>query len=168
MIGAAGGVAQRDGRTLEPVTTAPLGRVRVLLVDDEVPVLQSMAAVLEDDCAVSTAPDGLRALELLDRGDFDVVCSDYKMPRMNGLELLRKIRERSSEVGFVLVTGMTDYLRDKVAEQPDGGQFHAVLVKPYDPQQLIESIERASKFAQMRRAVGAATSASKRLRRKGH
>jgi len=140
-------------------------RVRVLLVDDEDALLESMAALLEGDCVVSKARDGHQALALLTAGAFDVVCSDYQMPRMNGLDLLRCIRARSSDVGFVLVTGMRDYL-DKVAEQPDGGQFHAVLVKPYDPQQLIEAVERAAKFANMRRAVDAAKTASGRLRKR--
>lgn len=140
-------------------------RVRVLVVDDDDVHLGLMAALLEDDCVVSKARDGQQALELLAESEFDVVCSDYQMPRMSGLDLFRRIRAQSSDVGFVLVTGMREYL-DKVAEQPDGGQFHSVLVKPYDPEQLIEAVERAAKFAHMRRAVDAARSASSRLKRR--
>ncbi|UJR82357.1 response regulator [Sandaracinus amylolyticus] len=139
-------------------------RWRVLLVDDEDVLLQSMSAVLEDDFEVVVASDGARALERIEEQPFDVVCSDYKMPRMDGLELLRRLRERAIDVGFVLVTGMRDY---KLATQPDGDQFHCVLLKPCDPAQLIESIQRAATFAQMRRAVDAAQTASSRLRKRG-
>lgn len=147
------------------MSEAPVeSRIRVLVVDDDVVHLRLMTTILEDGCEVSTARDGEQALARIERGELDVVCSDYKMPRMNGLELFRRLSARSSDVGFVLVTGMKESL-ETIAEQPDGGQFHTVLVKPYEPEQLIEAVTRAARFAQMRRAVGAATSSSKRLKR---
>ena len=121
-----------------------------------------MAAILEDDHDVCTAGDGREALELLAAGGIEVVCTDFQMPRMNGLELLARARATSSNVGFVLVTGMRDYIRE-VAGLPDGAQFHSVLVKPYEPEQLVEAVSRAARFAGMRRAVDAATAASGRL-----
>ena len=67
-------------------------------------------------------------------------------------------------LGFVLVTGMKEYVQE-VAALPEGADFHSVLVKPYEPPQLIEAVARAARFASMRRAVDAATAASGRLKK---
>lgn len=145
------------------VSSAP-SQARILVVDDDEVHLGLMVAILEETWDVTTARDGLQALELLAAGGIDVVCTDLQMPRMTGVELLARARARSSDVGFVLVTGMRDYLRE-VAAQPDGAQFHSVLVKPYEPEQLVEAVSRAASFAGMRRAVDAATAASGRLKK---
>ena len=81
--------------------------IRVLVVDDEPGLLEVTAEFLQlsGDLEVSTAPSGPRALELLQGGSFDAVVSDYQMPGMDGIELLKRVRERDAGIPFILFTG---------------------------------------------------------------
>jgi len=84
------------------------GRVRVLHVDDDAEFRELSAAALEradDALAVETAPDAETALERLADGSFDCVVSDYRMPGLDGIELLERVRETRPDLPFVLFTG---------------------------------------------------------------
>lgn len=76
----------------------------VLLVDEDVDVLSIVQTFLqqEDDFRVTGEDDPKAALEMALSGDYDVVVSDYKMPRLNGLELCSEIRSEDTGLPFVL------------------------------------------------------------------
>jgi EAL domain-containing protein (putative c-di-GMP-specific phosphodiesterase class I)/ActR/RegA family two-component response regulator len=91
-------------------TPAPANRVgqkgHVLLVDDEVELLSVLGRGLRTrGHEVETASDGRLALELLATKEYDVVVSDISMPEMDGITLLRAVRERSLDLPVVLMTG---------------------------------------------------------------
>ncbi len=88
----------------------PLARYKVLLVDDDAAVLRSTAAALEFDMDVHTSSSAEGALSMLSSGDFHVVCSDYAMGGMSGLELLRRASQLPEPVGCLLVTGSTSFI----------------------------------------------------------
>lgn len=79
---------------------------RVLLVDDEPMLLNVERQILEKKFgfAIEVAESGAKALEMLRDSTFDAIISDYSMPEMNGLELLRKIRETDKQIPFILFT----------------------------------------------------------------
>jgi PAS domain S-box-containing protein len=84
-----------------------VGTTRVLQVDDEQDFLEMSAALLErtgERIEVETAVDGESALQRLSEGDIHCVVSDYDMPGMDGLELLRAVRERHPRTPFILLT----------------------------------------------------------------
>jgi CheY-like chemotaxis protein len=129
-------------------------RFRVLVVDDDVGLLETTAALLTDDCDVQTASGGEEALALFERSPVDVVCTDYQMPGISGLELVRQLRASGYLFGAVLVTGLREYAgsaatRDLVKQ----GAIVRVLLKPYDPQVLIETVASAANLLRMKRAV---------------
>jgi CheY-like chemotaxis protein len=63
--------------------------MRILIVDDEAPIRDSLQEILESEgFEVELAGDGLQALQILTDSEFDLVLSDIKMPRMDGMELL--------------------------------------------------------------------------------
>lgn len=79
---------------------------RVLVVDDEEGLRETLAAILTSaGHQVATAADGVAALERLARGaDFDLIIADLRMPRMDGLELLRQVRSRYPEIDLLAMT----------------------------------------------------------------
>ena len=81
--------------------------IAILLVDDDPAVLDSFKAILErePDFAVDTIATSTEALDLLDTRYFDVIISDYSMPDLDGISLLREARARGCRSLFVIVTG---------------------------------------------------------------
>jgi CheY-like chemotaxis protein len=94
-------------------TPAPRSSARLLMVDDNSLGLQARKAVLEElGHKVTTAGSAEDALEQLAAHShtFDIVITDYKLPAMNGRELIRKIQERQMQVFTVLLSGFVDAL----------------------------------------------------------
>lgn len=82
--------------------------VRVLCVDDNASYLELLAASLEtrsDSMSVLTATSATDGLDVLEREPVDCVLSDYRMPGLDGLELLEAVREEDPDLPFILVTG---------------------------------------------------------------
>lgn len=82
----------------------------ILVVDDDATIrtlLVNLLKELKSACMVSTAPDGRAALEILAGRRFDLVITGYHMPKMNGLELLDRIKIKSPDLPVILMSGMT-------------------------------------------------------------
>jgi putative nucleotidyltransferase with HDIG domain len=80
--------------------------LRVLVVDDQAPILRFITAALAGHgCVTTTAGTAEQALELIARQPFDLVISDIKMPGLSGLDLLRAVKTRQPETPVVLITG---------------------------------------------------------------
>lgn len=83
----------------------------ILLVDDNKLGLSARKSVLEElGHRIATAANGVEALELFARQTFDLVVTDYKMPRMDGLELIAGLRKMSPELPVILISGFVDAL----------------------------------------------------------
>jgi len=153
---------ERNNFEDEPRTQPWSARRRILLVDDEKDLLETTAALLEDDFDVVTATSGDQALALLAKASFSVVCSDYTMQGMSGLELLRAVRQRSSGIAGVLVTGMRESLdRNVIGDEA----VFAVVYKPYESARLIQTLRDAVRFASMTSAATAFASSSGKLKK---
>lgn len=85
---------------------------RILIVDDNKMGLSARRSVLEAiGHTVTTAPSGIDALELFHSGgSFDLVVTDFKMPKMSGVELIVEIRKTSPAMPIILISGFTDTL----------------------------------------------------------
>jgi CheY-like chemotaxis protein len=84
---------------------------RILIVDDNKMGLSARRSVLEAvGHKIATAASGPEALELFDGGAFDLVVTDYKMPKMTGVELITELRERSPALPIILISGFADTL----------------------------------------------------------
>ena len=84
-------------------------RPRVLVIDDDASTREVMSYLLAEfgyDC--ETAADGRRGLARFDEGGWDLVLTDLAMPEMNGWEVAAAIRQRSSTMPIVLITGLID------------------------------------------------------------
>lgn len=78
--------------------------MRILVVDDETGLRNSLKELLSETYDVETAEDGEKALQLIQEKSFEIVLSDLKMPKLDGLGLLAKIRELSPLTSFILMT----------------------------------------------------------------
>src|SRR5437899_10918421 len=83
----------------------------VLLVDDNRDGLLVRKAILEEQgFVITTAVNGEEAFELFARGQFEMPITDFKMPKMNGIELIRRVRPLDQARRIVLVSGLVDAL----------------------------------------------------------
>ena len=79
---------------------------RILIADDEAAIANGLSAILADEgYEVEVAADGQKALERLGNERFGVVLADLKMPKLDGIALLKSIREREIPTEFVMITG---------------------------------------------------------------
>lgn len=119
--------------------------MKILLVDDEGPVLRGVSRMLESemtDWEIETSTSGAEALGLLEEEEFNVIVSDMRMPGMDGAQLLEQVEHRFPNVLRVVLSGQADRETVLRAIKP----MHQYLSKPCDPQVLIDIIRRAEVF----------------------
>lgn len=110
--------------------------MNILVVDDDV----GMREVIKDEILINSnktvtvfvAEDGVRALTILNNESIDLVVSDIKMPKMTGIELLAKIKERWPNLPVILASGYSPISKDEAIRQ---GAV-SLLRKPDDLAQL--------------------------------
>jgi len=124
-----------------------LDSVKILLVDDEDNLLQITKVYLEKtnrSFMISTATSAKIALNLLVKEPFDIIISDYKMPKMDGLEFLAKVKEQGYDIPFIVFTGKG---REEVAIRALNLGADYYLQKGGDPKsqfrELINLIEKS-------------------------
>ncbi len=123
-------------------------KCRVLVVDDEASARSGLEKLLsQDGFIVDTAEDGAAALEIAAERPPAVVVTDLKMPGMDGLSLLRKLREQDPHIPVIVVTAFGD-VSSAVAAMRDGADDY--LTKPVDVDALVVSIERANEHRSLR------------------
>lgn len=128
---------------------------RVLLVDDEVDFLESLGQRLVlRGLPVLTAASGPAALQIIDSDTVDVVVLDVRMPGMDGIETLRRIKEGHPQIEVVMLTGHAD-LESSLEGMRFG--FFDYLTKPVRLEKLIEKIQDAHKRSQGVRIEGRET-----------
>ena len=112
--------------------------MRVLLVDDDVRLFDLLATYLgQNDFHVTSATDGPRGLAALEAGTFDVVLLDLMMPGMDGIEVCRRIRQKSN-VPVLMLTARGDET-DRVVGLEMGADDY--IAKPFSPRELVARIK---------------------------
>ena len=114
-------------------------RARILIADDEVNIREGLREGLErENYAVDTAEDGGEALELIKKGNYHAGIFDLKMPRIDGLTLVGKVKEVSPDTGVILVTAFGD-VASAVEAMRHGAYDY--LTKPVDLKRLRLSLQ---------------------------
>jgi DNA-binding response OmpR family regulator len=122
--------------------------MKVLLVDDEDDFRELLGKRLtKRGLAVSTAASGEAGLGQAQDGDFDVVVLDVKMPGMDGLEVLRRLRKIAPDTEVILLTGHANM--EVAVEGMDLGAFD-YLMKPVAINELLYKIQDATARRRLR------------------
>ncbi len=109
--------------------------LRALVIDDDEVLRSALARVLKSrGFLVSTAADGVEALTMVGPSRFDVALVDLRMPRMGGLEFLRRVKEASLPIEVVMMTAFADV--DVAVAALKAGAHH-FLTKPFDSNEAI-------------------------------
>jgi len=115
-------------------------RPRILVVDDEVGPRESLRMILKPNYEIATADSGHTALKTLEAFNPDLVFMDIKMPKMDGIELLRRIKAIDPTIEAVMITAYASL--DTVKNALTHGAFE-YLIKPFSRVDLEETVRRA-------------------------
>ncbi len=116
-------------------------RIKLLMVDDEVKFLQSISKRLKlQNFDVTGASNGEEAIACAENGFFDVAVVDFQMPGMNGVQILKKLKDRHKYLEIIILTGHATI--DSAIESTKLGAFQ-YLEKPYGFENLVEIIKDA-------------------------
>lgn len=114
---------------------------KILIIDDEKGLRTGTERLLQEEgFEVETAEDGRRGIDKAVNGDFDIILIDYKMPDLNGIEVLKEIREHKPNSICIIATAYASY--ETAIESTKTGAY-SYLPKPFTPEDLLMLLEKA-------------------------
>ena len=123
----------------------------IVIVDDEPITLKQLRRILEKEAyQVSAFSNPQRALKHIEKTPCHLVISDIRMPTMNGLELMTRVKARFPDTEVILITGYASI--DGAIEATREGAFH-YLEKPFTPDQVRNQVKQALEFRMFRKAT---------------
>jgi DNA-binding response OmpR family regulator len=115
-------------------------KLRILLVDDIADFREILCTMLEMDGAeVDCAADYYMALELLDSHSYDIVITDYKMPRMHGLYLLDMVKDKYPNMPVIIISA---YMNDEFRTEAKRRKADLLIEKTFEYGELLEGIRK--------------------------
>lgn len=125
-----------------PAPSKPAANGSILVVDDEADILDSIRQLIQvylPGVKVRTAPSGTAALQLVQEQPPTIIMTDYKMPGMDGLELLRRSQQHAPQAWRILFTA---FPKLEIALQAiNDVQVDKFLVKPIEPDSLVSVLQ---------------------------
>ena len=112
--------------------------MRILLAEDERSLSRAVSALLEkNNYSVDAVYDGQEALDFLDGGNYDALILDIMMPKLDGLEVLRRLRQQGNPIPVLMLTAKSE-VEDKVTGLDMGANDY--LTKPFSTAELMARI----------------------------
>jgi len=121
-----------------------------MVVDDELGARQSLEVILEDQFRVLLAESGREALEIIRRETVDLILLDVHMPDMDGLEVLRRIKEEEEGIDVIMVSALN--LARKAVDAIKLGAYD-YITKPYEPEDILSTVHRVIQQQRLRREL---------------
>ena len=117
-------------------------RPRILIVDDEEAILETMTFTFQEEYEVFTSTDARRALDILDeKAPIAVVLTDQRMPNMSGVEFVTEVCRRNPATVSMILTGFSDM--DAIIQAVNDGHIYAYITKPWEHDQLKQLMKQA-------------------------
>ena len=112
--------------------------MRILVAEDEIPLANAIGKIFEkNNYSADIVHNGIDALGYLEVGNYDVCVLDVMMPEMDGIEVLRRIREKHITVPVLILSAKSE-IEDKVIGLDAGANYY--LTKPFDSRELLASV----------------------------
>jgi DNA-binding NtrC family response regulator len=108
-------------------------------VDDEPGARESLEVILEDDYKVLSVGSGQEALKTLQQKPINLILLDVNMPDMDGLTVLRKIKEQDEEIDVIMVSALNQ--ARKAVDAIKLGAYD-YITKPYEPEDILSTVNR--------------------------
>ena len=114
----------------------------ILVIDDDPLVLKSLQKLFKKEgCEVATAQSGRDALAMVEKADFDLVIADIRMPELDGIETVRKIKEirkrnERPEIPVIFITGYSDIEAHATAKE-----LGELILKPFDLEEFLQFVQ---------------------------
>ncbi len=125
---------------------------KILIVEDDEKIARVIQLELEfESYEVANAYTGKEALELYETGSFDLILLDVMIPELNGLEVLRRIRQKDEHIRIIMLTAR-DAVMDKVSGLDSGANDY--MTKPFEIEELLARIRTQLKESEMSRPAG--------------
>jgi len=122
---------------------------KILIVDDEKGILDTLADILEDEgYDVFLTDDAETALEILEKEEIDLIFLDVWLPKMSGIEAIKKIKEKDSDIPIIMISGHGNV---EIAVEAIKLGAYDFLEKPLSMERVILTTERALQFKNLER-----------------
>lgn len=117
--------------------------MRILLCEDEKDLSEALSVILRHhNYSVDQVYDGLEALEYLEASNYDVVILDVMMPKLDGVEVLRKLRAKGNDIPVLMLTAKSQ-VEDKILGLDSGADDY--LTKPFDSSELLARLRAVTR-----------------------
>lgn len=123
-------------------------KYNILLVDDEEDNLSLLYRTLRGSYNLDRSTSPLKALEMMDEKDYQLVISDHKMPEMDGVEFLKRASEKHPDMMRILLTAYSD--ANILIDAINYAKIYRYVKKPYNPEELQLIVSAALEFFQLK------------------
>ena len=116
----------------------------ILYIEDDAITRKQLAKYFKSECReLYTAVDGQEGFELYQKHDPDIVITDIEMPKLNGLEMAKKIRKKSLSTQIIIITA---YKKDEYLLQAVNLQLTQYLLKPISIEKITDALKLSSNY----------------------
>ena len=117
--------------------------IRIILIDDDETLCDGVAFILRDEgYSVMNTSDPIKGMELVENHIFDIALIDYKMPRLTGVEFLKRIKEKDPFTKVFIVSGKP-FIENVLDEEKVSHLVEGIIKKPFKEETLLDAVKGA-------------------------
>ena len=111
--------------------------MKILIIEDDESIRAVLVEILKDQFKVATAQDGAKGIEMIKKFKPQLVITDFRMPKKNGMEIVRYIRLSKLDIKIIMVSADADYI--KPVAKAAGADI--VIKKPFSIEEITEAVD---------------------------
>ncbi|KKR30443.1 MAG: hypothetical protein A2149_05135 [Candidatus Schekmanbacteria bacterium RBG_16_38_11] len=113
---------------------------KILIIDDDAELCEEMAEFLNDEgYSVQTALDGNQGEKLIRKNNYDVILLDFKMPGLNGIDMLKIVKEKKPKPAVFIISGRP-FIEKLLEEEKLTSVVDGIMGKPFDLEMMLKRI----------------------------